>query len=91
MLEVPSLTRIHARKNKLAEPEFEKLQSLYSINLRENLVSKVDQLGKVPETVKVLNLLGTPLEGELADNTKKEIWMRFRHYEKINKVEITGE
>lgn len=45
----------------------------------------------VNSSVQILNLLATPLEGELADNTKKEIWMKFRHYQKINKQQITGE
>lgn len=31
------------------------------------------------------------MEAELADNTKKEVWMLYRHYTKINKSEVTAE
>lgn len=42
-------------------------------------------------TVETLSLLANPVSEELGDNTKKEVWMKFRHYRKINKSEVTPE
>jgi hypothetical protein len=36
-------------------------------------------------------LLGNPVSEEMGDNTKKEVWMKFRQYQKINKSEMTAE
>lgn len=41
--------------------------------------------------MQILNLLGNPVSEELGDNTKKEVWMRYRHYTKINKNEVSNE
>ena len=54
-------------------------------------MAKIDELAGIPQTVEYLNLLATPLEGELADNTKKEVWIKFRHYNRVNKQDVTGE
>ena len=54
-------------------------------------MAKVGDLVGIKSSVKILNLLGTPLEAEMADNTKKEIWMKFRHFERINKNDVTSE
>ncbi len=39
----------------------------------------------------ILNLIGNPLSEELGDNTKKEVWMLYRQFERINKQELTAE
>ena len=89
---MPSLERLHLRKNKFSDfLEFPDLPSLTYLNVRENQISKIDSLKKVVNAVKFLNLLANPLSEELADNTKKEVWMKFRQYEKINKSEVTAE
>jgi len=41
--------------------------------------------------VSILNLIGNPLSEELGDNAKKEVWMLYRHFERINKQELTAE
>ena len=53
--------------------------------MRENAVAKVNDLENIPKSFEILNLIGTPLEGEMADNVKKEVWMKFRNYKKVNK------
>jgi hypothetical protein len=59
--------------------------------LRENQLAKVNLLTGIHKNVTILNLLANPLSEELGDNTKKEIWMKFRQYQKINKSEVTAE
>ena len=67
----PCLAKIHARKNQVSIPDFEDIEGVKYLNLRENPVAKVNDLEKIPTSVEILNLLGTPLEAELADNVKK--------------------
>jgi hypothetical protein len=45
----------------------------------------------VGNSIKTINLIANPLEAELADNTKKEVWMKFRNFTRINKNEVTAE
>ena len=54
-------------------------------------MSKLDQLRGAIKKVKIINLIGNPVSEEMGDNTKKEVWMRFRNFEKINKSEMTSE
>lgn len=68
--------------------EFPKISIKY-LNLRENQISKIASLVGVHSSVAILNLLANPISEELGDNAKKEIWMKFRNYQKINKVEVT--
>lgn len=89
---VYNLQKINARKNKITNlSEFPELPSLVYLNLRENQIAKVNDLTGVSQTVKNINLLANPIETELADNTKKEVWMRFRNFTRVNKNEITPE
>ena len=67
------------------------MPALQYLNIRENQVSKLDVLRNVTLAVKVINLLGNPVSEEMGDNTKKEVWMKFRQYQKINKSEMTAE
>lgn len=83
---------MHLRKNKLTDlTQFPQLPSLQYLNLRENQISKIDLLKGISLSVKSLNLLANPLSEELGDNTKKEIWMKYRQYQRVNKSEVTGE
>ena len=61
------------------------------MNLRENQITKVDVLKKITLSVKILNLLANPVSEELGDNTKKEVWMKYRQYDRINKSDMTPE
>lgn len=71
--------------------EFPELPSLKYFNIRENQIAKLDVLNKICLSVKILNLLANPLSEELGDNTKKEVWMKYRQYERINKGDMTPE
>ena len=83
---------MNLRKNKITNlNEFPKLPSLRYLNLRENQIAKVNDLVGVGESIKTINLIANPLEAELADNTKKEVWMKFRNFARINKNEVTAE
>lgn len=59
--------------------------------MRENQIAKIDVLKKISLAVKILNILSNPASEELGDNTKKEVWMKYRQYSKINKSEVTAE
>lgn len=86
------MQKINARKNKISNlNDFPKLPSLKHLNLRENQISKVNDLFGVADNVKSINLIGNPVEAELADNVKKEVWMKFRNFARINKNEVTSE
>lgn len=81
-----NLQKINVRKNKITNlSEFPELPSLVYLNLRENQIAKVNDLTGVSNTVKNINLVANPVEAELADNTKKEVWMRFRNFTRVNK------
>ena len=59
---MPKLEKIHARKNKITNlEEFSDIEGLKYLNLRENAIGKVDHLSGIPKTVKILNLIGTPV------------------------------
>ena len=51
----------------------------------------MNDLVGVGQSIKTINLIANPIEAELADNTKKEVWMRFRNFARINKNEVTAE
>lgn len=61
------------------------------MNLRENQIAKVNLLTGINKSVAIINLLANPISEELADNTKKEVWMKFRQYQKVNKSDVTVE
>lgn len=89
---LPNLQRLHLRKNKLTElNKFPDLPNLDYLNLRENLIAKIDVLKGISLKVKVLNLLANPISEELGDNAKKEVWMKYRQYNRINKSDVTPE
>jgi Leucine-rich repeat (LRR) protein len=89
---LPNLQRLHLRKNKLTElNKFPDLPNLEYLNLRENLIAKIDVLKGISLKVKVLNLLANPISEELGDNAKKEVWMKYRQYNRINKSDVTPE
>lgn len=92
LAKLPKLEKLHARKNKVSDlTEFADVSSIKYLNLRENQITKVNLLSGVPNSVTIINLLANPISEELADNTKKEVWMKFRQYQKINKSEVTAE
>lgn len=71
--------------------DFAEVTSLKYLNLRENQLSKISLLSGIHKSVAVINLLANPISEELGDNAKKEIWMKYRQYQKINKSEVTAE
>jgi Leucine-rich repeat (LRR) protein len=83
---------LHLRKNKISDlADFPELPALKYLNVRENQITKLDVLKKISLTVKVLNLLANPVSDEFGDNTKKEVWMKYRQYQRINKNDMTAE
>jgi Leucine-rich repeat (LRR) protein len=88
----PKLEKLHIRKNKIASiPAMPSLLILRSLNLRENAVSKLADVAGVSASVSVLNLLANPVSEEMGDNTKKEVWMKYRQYQRVNKSDVTPE
>lgn len=89
---LPKIERLHARKNKIADlTDFAEVTTLKYLNLRENQLSKINLLSGIHKSVAIINLLANPISEELGDNAKKEIWMKYRQYQKINKSEVTAE
>jgi hypothetical protein len=92
LAKLPKLEKIHARKNKISDlTEFPDISSIKYLNLRENQIAKVNLLSGINKSITIINLLANPISDELADNTKKEVWMKFRQYQKVNKSEVTVE
>lgn len=86
------LVKLHLRKNKISRFDpLPGLPHLKYINLRENHITKLDQLQPISNTVTILNLIGNPLAEELGDNLRKEVWMQYRQFDRINKQEMTAE
>lgn len=89
---LPKIEKLHVRKNKIADlTDFAEVTTLKYLNLRENQLPKINLLSGIHKSVTIINLLANPISEELGDNTKKEIWMKFRQYQKINKSEVTVE
>jgi Leucine-rich repeat (LRR) protein len=97
--DLPALKRLHLRKNAIESFELTEdeslpdLPALEYLNLTENKLTEVKALRPLSTygSLRSLNLKGTPLGEELADNAKKEVLIVLSRLAVINKEEVTTE
>lgn len=94
--ELPSLTTLHLRKNKVEKVEEEGLPDLAALtylNLRENPIGTVADVGRLKVFPKLskLHVQGSAFAEEQADNTKREMLIVFPRLTVVNKEEVTNE
>jgi hypothetical protein len=54
--------------------------------LSSNQIKKVEDISAISVSVSNINLEENPISEELADNLKKELWMKYRNYQIVNNV-----
>jgi len=69
------------------------LPSIYHVNIRENKIAVLKEIGKLSSLSTMLSLTahGNPISDEMGDSIKKEIIMMIPALTRINKDEVTSE